>query len=1716
MDIAHPLHSEVTSLSFSFLSSEDIRSISVQRVENPILLDNLNMPTRGGLYDPKLGPMKKGDICESCKLSYFDCPGHYGHIELPTPVFHPLFMNQCYQLLRGVCLYCHHFKMPEIILKRYVARLRLLDAGCLEEAHYVVHLAPSASASKQAEDGDPTDEDADADVSAESAAEFILRIETYVKQVIKHKKKKNERDAYKDGLVYEERRRVLQEFGKKIWNRCSHCQAYGNTFRKEKAIKIVEYDLTPKQKQANAVLNLKKPSASFGVNGRSLVNKKKKSDAMDVDEGIEASSASGSSGSEDEMDVDDEDESEESEDQVDEGLDDDGIARTASGQVKGSRGRNERVMAAAEVRGHLRRLFQLESEICMLIYGRHGTPSARAHANPAPVADMFFMDVVPVTPTRFRPASMMGDDLFENAQNTLLAELITTCERVQTLSQTLRDFKRLDKSPELAEKLKAFDETRSFALLLESLISLQHNVNSLIDSTKNPKVMAQGKLPPPGIKQLLEKKEGLFRKHMMGKRVNYAARSVISPDINIETDEIGIPPVFAKKLTYPEPVTPQNVHEMRRLVINGPKVHPGATIVQNEDGTQVSLDRMSPEQREAIANQLLTPQNDQFAGGSSTSIPPRNKKVYRHIRDGDIVILNRQPTLHKPSMMCHRVKVLHGEKTIRMHYANCNSYNADFDGDEMNIHFPQNEIARAEAQMLANTDNQYLVPTSGNPLRGLIQDHVVAGVWMCNKSTFFTRDQYYQLIYGALRTEDNYTGGGRIRTLPPAIFKPRPMWTGKQIFSTIMLNLTPDNAKGLNLISQNKIANSLWKRDDSKDKDMSEEQVIFVDGHLLVGILDKSQYGASSYGLVHSVHELYGPYIANRLLAVLSRALTKYLQHTAFTCRMDDLILTDEGEKLRREILDAAKEDGVYTAMKYVGLPEGSSPDDPAAQANLKMRLEGILHDDSLMAGYDGVMQQKFNKTTSKINNDVLPAHLIRPFPDNNMQTMTISGAKGSKVNASQISTLLGQQALEGRRVPTMVSGKTLPAFKAYDTSARAGGYVANRFLTGVRPQEYYFHCMAGREGLIDTAVKTARSGYLQRCLIKHLEGVKVHYDHTVRDSDSSVLQFLYGDDAIDVTKSRHLTKFDFAARNHDSLLNKYDPSAIAGKVDDSEAIDWSKKALKKPAKYEPAMSIYQPSRYLGSMSEAYARNVNEYIASNKAGYIQPRKGETPPSAYASVRIPEREFTQLARVRYMRSLVDPGEAVGLLASQGVGEPSTQMTLNTFHLAGHGAANVTLGIPRLREIVMTAARKPATPTMTLPLREHVEAGDADTFVKLVSRLTLSEVVEKVTVTERLSGKTAEANNSRVRRYTVLLDFYPPEEYTDEYKITVDQLHDSLCTSFADRVKRQIVNQLRTAIKAKEQDQAVGKGLRVRAGADIEEAPRRGRDDELDDDDEDSGQLKRARQARALEYEDDDEETGVQDLEDIIEAGQESESDDEDEEDDAATKAAWDAAADVLAEQFKRASKYATDFHFDSRGKSAQFELQFPGQAPKLLLVDLVEQACREAVIHEIPSIGRCLKNFDDKGVFSRSLTTEGSNIRGMWALADELIDLDKIGSNDVYAIHQTYGVEAARRTIINEMTAIFGVYGIDVDYRHLTVIADYMTHSGGYSPFNRTGISHKSSPLLKASFETTVAFLSDATLHGDFDDLTSPAAKIVLGKPSGSGTGAFDVRAPTRM
>ncbi|KAI0959721.1 hypothetical protein AcW1_004466 [Taiwanofungus camphoratus] len=1743
MNVSHSYPSTVSSVSFSFLSTEDVRRISVKQIVNPVLLDDLNRPNIGGLYDPALGPSDKQDICATCRLTYFTCPGHFGHIELPAPVYHPLFINNMYHLLRGTCLFCHRFKVSREVLCIYVAKLRLLEHGLLVAAKTLDDLRIKTTKKHKR-----TEEEDDDDTPAESYHEFEQRVNTYV-AIHLAAASSSRRDSYKDGLVYQARKEVIADFLKtSMLRKCKNpsCGAFAYTFRKEGYTKIIEYDLSPKQKQQHGFLGLKRPDVlSAQQKGKSSAMNNVQSTVNGGDESDEESEPEPVG--EDVFSGNDEDDENERSSQSKK------LPKSASGKVKTARGRNERVMAPEECRAHLRRLFANEPVMCSLLFGRHG-PFAplTQHKLSLAFADMFFLEVVPVSPTRFRPPAKMGEMLFEHPQNGLLARVLTTSYRLRDLTENLRA---------AALKESGVDNVarrRMLQSLLDTLIQLQVDVNSFMDSSKNPTPVRQGKLPPAGVKQGLEKKEGLFRKHMMGKRVNYAARSVISPDVNIEPSEIGIPPVFARKLTFPEPVTPANFHELRQYVITGPRGYPGATMVEYEGGHLQFLDKLSAEQRTAIANQLLTPQEGNHGSTNRSGLQARtatvNKKVYRHLRDGDILILNRQPTLHKPSMMAHKARVLQGEKTIRMHYANwsvssfCLISNvqalklrlalADFDGDEMNIHFPQNQIARAEAMYIANTDNQYLVPTSGKPLRGLIQDHVVAGVWMTAQDAFFTREEYFQLLYGAIRPEDESGHhSGRLVTLPPTIWKPKALWTGKQIISTVLKNITPGNFDGLNLQSQAKVPGHLWGKDSQEDK------VVFMDGELLSGILDKSAFGATDFGLVHSVYELYGPDIAGRLLGVLSRLFTKFLQHRAFTCRMDDLALTPDGNTKRTQLLQRGAQLGTEGAIdNFPSLTTVPKEEQPMI---LRSLLEDVLRDDSKMAGLDMTVKGKLAKLTKSIADACMPHGLLRQFPGNHMQAMTLSGAKGSAVNAQQISCALGQQELEGRRVPVMVSGKTLPSFKAFETKAIAGGYVASRFLTGVKPQEFFFHCMAGREGLIDTAVKTSRSGYLQRCLIKHLEGIRIHYDNTVRGSDASIYQFHYGGDALDVTKQKHLLQFEFMARNEVSLVNRYKPKALHGVVSE-EATEYMKKILKykdKPSKrdkYKPTLSVYNPSRYLGSTSEKFAEKVDEYVKKNPQDLLK-KKGldENLPIKRRKPLFSAKQFRLLMNVKYMRSLVEPGEAVGLLASQGVGEPSTQMTLNTFHFAGHGAANVTLGIPRLREIVMTASTKPKTPSMTMTVRTAVKPVDVDVFCKKASRLALSHIVDRIVVKERLTVN----GDARNKEFTIDLVFYPRVDYQAEYDVEPSEILVAFATKFPLIFRRELQLELKKLdADLKSQIKELGKGKMVqelpgassRADGDEEgdgdgqdSRARRKDDDETSEiGDGDATATKRQRQTKEQasyedENEDEDEEDGAHEFDDAdIEAAYASPPGEESCEEDAnPTQSNQDLTVEIaqVEELFMENLPMATSFTF--RDSGCTIGLQSGSSMPKLLLVGIVEKTCIKTLVREIPGITDCFKSkeSDQNGEDIYTVTTNGSNIPGLWQFAcsgvNSMIDEDGIYSNDIYAILCAYGVEAARATILREIGGVFAVYKIDVDIRHLELIADYMTFDGGYKPFNRKGISTNPSPLLKASYETTAAFLSDATLHGDFDDLTTPSGNIVMGRLNLTGTGVFDIVMP---
>lgn len=363
----------------------------------------------------------------------------------------------------------------------------------------------------------------------------------------------------------------------------------------------------------------------------------------------------------------------------------------------------------------------------------------------------------------------------------------------------------------------------------------------------------------------------------------------------------------------------------------------------------------------------------------------------------------------------------------------------------------------------------------------------------------------------------------------------------------------------------------------------------------------------------------------------------------------------------------------------------------------------------------------------SEINDKAVSVGLLKSFPENCFSVMVLSGAKGSVLNHTQISNMLGQQELEGKRVPIMASGKTLPSFIPHDPNPRAGGYIGDRFLTGLRTQEFFFHCMAGREGLIDTAVKTSRSGYLQRTLVKNMESLIVQYDYTVRENDGSIVQFMYGEDSLDPAKVSGIQKIQFIADNFESFNQNSSIKEIKANLAKDEVQEWKAKKAENPELFamRTIMSDLSPALNFGSISTKAEAELEKFMASDKRFNGDKNDPTT---------INKKKFRNLFYAKYFESMAVPGESVGIIAGQSIGEPSTQMTLNTFHLAGHGGANMTLGVPRLKELLTT--RNTSVSSMVLEFKDaNIAKLKAKQFSRMMQRVSLLELLKSITVVEQ---------------------------------------------------------------------------------------------------------------------------------------------------------------------------------------------------------------------------------------------------------------------------------------------------------------------------------------------------------------------------------------------
>jgi len=1181
---------------------------------------------------------------------------------------------------------------------------------------------------------------------------------------------------------------------------------------------------------------------------------------------------------------------------------------------------------------------------------------------------------------------------------------------------------------------------------------LQWHVATLIDNDIPgvPQAVHRSNRPIKSILQRLKGKEGRIRSNLMGKRVDFSARSVITPDPNIGIDELGVPIKIATNLTFPEKVTRYNLNYCKELVLNGPEKHPGVnSIIKRNTKNKIHLN--------SYINISLEDESDHLMVGDT---------INRHLIDGDVVLFNRQPSLHRMSMMGHRVRVMKGS-TFRLNVSATTPYNADFDGDEMNMHVPQSYSSRFELHNLAFVPKQIISPRSNKPIISIVQDTLLGinkltkyanidvrnhnGEYRSNlgklvnkddtriANCFFTLDQVMNILSRVHLP--NFT----MKDLPtPARDKgfPRKMWSGSQIFSLI---IPKDENNTLNIQMSNKLNEDFSELDDTIVK--------IVDSVLEQGTLDKDIFNSTSKGLIHTIYNKFGEDHCRIFIDNIQRIITQFLIIEGFSVGISDLIVNEE---VQSEINVSIKEklESVDKLIREVHL---GILETPPGKTNREF-LEG-----------------KINSLLNKANNDAGKIAGNNVDENNRIINMINSGSKGSKINVGQMMACLGQQNVDGKRIPYGFDNRTLPHFKKCDDSADARGFVQNSFISGLTPQEYFFHAMGGREGLIDTAVKTSDTGYIQRKLIKSMEDLKALYDYSVRTSNGNVIQFVYGDDAMDAIKIEKIP-LDIIFLNRKEIVKKY--SIKGGEEKLTKLFEYKQFIYDEIFKRKDIEnSVFSPVHFPRIINDIKLKNKGK-APSSKSLFTMIE--QTKEKCFVSQVFPHivmfnilldvylhpanlsginkkgcLEIHQKVIEDFKDGLINPGEMVGPIAAQSIGEPATQMTLNTFHFAGVSSkSNVTRGIPRLKELIHVS-KNLKNPSTTIYLKEKYATNQnkSKAVLNKLEYTKLKDIVENTAILYDPSG-TTNMENSTIEEDNELLGIY--REFMD-----LEENEDETCSP------EKIIPWI---IRIKFDNQSImDKGLLME---DISIAINNWSDDVIKciySDDNSKNLVARLHVQLSAEPA-----AGLQDQSDIISKFK---------------KIEYDLLNNVII-----------------KGVSDITNIVMSNMNSDYVYQD-------EDYICKNSGKVKCNKEGEDEQqdavMENWVLETDGVNLTEI--LANDYVDFQKTFSNHIIEMQDTLGIEAARNSLLNEIRAVVDDAGEYVNLRHIQLLVDLMTSRGLITPINRQGINRgDNGPLAKMSFEDTTEQIMKAGIFGDLDGLKGVSANIMMGQVVPCGTGNFSI------
>uniref|UniRef100_A0A673CZK6 DNA-directed RNA polymerase subunit n=1 Tax=Sphaeramia orbicularis TaxID=375764 RepID=A0A673CZK6_9TELE len=1228
--------------------------------------------------------------------------------------------------------------------------------------------------------------------------------------------------------------------------------------------------------------------------------------------------------------------------------------------------------------------------------------------------EWMIVTVLPVPPLAVRPAVVMQG----SARNQ------------DDLTHKLADIVKIN------NQLRRNEQSGAAAhVIAEDVKLLQFHVATMVDNELPglPRAMQKSGRPLKSIKQRLKGKEGRVRGNLMGKRVDFSARTVITPDPNLQIDQVGVPRSIAANMTFPEIVTPFNIDRLQELVRRGNSQYPGAKYIIRDNGDRIDL-RFHPK-----------PSDLHLQIGY---------KVERHMCDGDIVIFNRQPTLHKMSMMGHRVRILPWS-TFRLNLSVTTPYNADFDGDEMNLHLPQSLETRAEIQELAMVPRMIVTPQSNRPVMGIVQDTLTAVRKFTKRDVFLERGEVMNLLM-FLSTWDG-------KMPQPAILKPRPLWTGKQIFSLII----PGH---INVIRTHSTHPDDEDSGPYKHISPGDTKVIVENGELIMGILCKKSLGTSAGSLVHISYLEMGHDITRLFYSNIQTVVNNWLLIEGHSIGIGDSIADAKTYLDIQNTIKKAKQDVIEVIEK--------------------------AHNNELEPTPGNTLRQTFENQVNRILNDARDktgSSAQKSLSEyNNFKSMVVAGSKGSKINISQVIAVVGQQNVEGKRIPFGFKHRTLPHFIKDDYGPESRGFVENSYLAGLTPTEFFFHAMGGREGLIDTAVKTAETGYIQRRLIKSMESVMVKYDGTVRNSINQVVQLRYGEDGLAgenvefqnlaTVKPSHKAfekKFKFDCTNERALRRMLQEDVVKDVLTNAHVQSSLEREFEKMKEDREILRAIFPTgdskvvlpcnlaRMIWNAQKIFRINTRTPTDLNPLRVVEgvhelSKKlvivnGDDPLSRQAQqnatllfnihlrstlcskrmteeFRLSTEAFDWLLgeiETKFNQSIAHPGEMVGALAAQSLGEPATQMTLNTFHYAGVSAKNVTLGVPRLKELI-NISKRPKTPSLTVFLLGQA-ARDAERAKDILCRLEHT-TLRKVTANTAIyydpnpQNTVVAEDQEWVNVYYEMPDFDVTRispwllrieldrKHMTDRKLTMEQIAEKINAGFGDDLNC-IFND----------DNAEKLVLRIRI---------------MNSD-----------------------ENKFQEDEEVV-----------DKMDD-----------DVFLRCIE--SNMLTDMTLQGIEQISKVYMHLPQTDNK-----------KKIIITE---------DGEFKALQEWILETDGVSL--MRVLSEKDVDPVRTTSNDIVEIFTVLGIEAVRKALERELYHVISFDGSYVNYRHLALLCDTMTCRGHLMAITRHGINRQDTgPLMKCSFEETVDVLMEASSHGESDPMKGVSENIMLGQLAPAGTGCFDL------